>query len=204
MVTPKAGEKPEGTPEATPAPKTFTQEEVNALMGKTRAEERSKFQDYDKFKARAKVADTLEAAQLTDKEKAEHAAAEWQRKATDAAGRVADVAIRAEIKVKAVQKGIVDPDAAVALIDRSGIVYSDEEGVKGVAEALDALVAAKPYLRAAEVKPVAGNLNPGGGGAPKPTPQLTDAQRNVARRMYPELAPAEAAAKYSKGLPPAA
>jgi hypothetical protein len=151
------------------------------MMGKVRAEERGKYVDYDKLKARAKVADTLEAASLTEKEKAERAAAEWQRKATDAEARAADTAIRADIRVKAVQRGIVDPDAAVALIDRSGIAYSAEEGVKGVAEALEALVTSKPYLKGG-VAP-APNINPGGAGQPAARPKLTDVQRDAARRM---------------------
>ena len=201
MSTQKVGDRPEGTPEGQPDPKTFTQDEVNAMMGRVRSEERSKFPDYDKLRARAKVADDLERASLTEKEKASLAAAEWQRKAVDAEGRAADMAIRADIRVQAVLKGIVDPDAAVALIDRSGIEYSDENGVKGVADALDALISAKPYLKGAGVtKPVAPNLN-GKDGKPAPAaPQLTPEQRTVAHRMYSELNPTDAEVKYSKGI----
>lgn len=34
-------------------PRTFTQEEVNALIGKRLSEEKSKFADYDEIKAKA-------------------------------------------------------------------------------------------------------------------------------------------------------
>ena len=202
MTQANVDDKPTGKPEPDAVLKAFTQEEVNAMMGRVRAEERGKFPDYARLKERAGVADTLEKSNLTEKEKSDRAAAEWQRKAVDAEARVADTAIRADIRVQAVQLGIVDPDAAVALIDRSGIGYSDEEGVRGVADALTALVAAKPYLKgAAPAKPVAPNLNGKDGKAPGAAPQLTPEQRNVAHRMYSELGHTEAEIKYSKGIP---
>lgn len=198
MTTPKAEEKPD----ATPAPKTFTQDEVNAYMGKVRAEERGKYTDYERLKERAKVADQLESANLSAKDKADRAAAEWQRKAVDAEARAADTAIRAEIKVKAMSQGAIDPDAVVALIDRNGISYSDESGVQGVTEALSLLLDAKPYLRAVTAKPSAPNLNTKDGKPAPAAPQLTDAQRNVAHRLYSELNHTDAEIKYSKGLAP--
>ena len=186
-------------------PKTFTQEEVNALMGRTRAEERSKFADYDQLKQRAGVADKLENASRTDKEKLERSAADWQRKAVDAEARVADTAIRAEIRVKAAKLGIIDPDAAVALVDRSAVGYSDKDGVKGVSEALELLIAAKPYLKGGgggtAPKPGAPNLNAQGGKPAPGAPQLTPEQRNVAHRLFPELPHTDAEVKYNKGLP---
>ena len=197
MTTPKPADKPEGTPE----PKMFTQEEVNAFMGKVRAEERGKFPDYVNLKERAALADKLEQANLTEKEKATKTASEWQRKALDADARIADTAIRSEIRVQAVVQGIVDPDAAVALIDRSGIAYSEAEGVKGVAEPLGALIAAKPYLKGVPQPKPAPNLNTKDGKPPAAAPQLTPEQRNVAHRLFPELPHPDAEIKYNKGLP---
>ncbi len=163
------------------AVKTFTQEQVDAIMGQTRFEERAKFPDYEQLKARSKVADNLEQAQLSDKEKLERKAADAERKAIDADARAADTAIRSEIRLQAVQRGVVDPDAAYALIDRTGVVYTDDEGVKGVDTALEALLVEKPYLKG-NPQPPPPNLNPGGGDRSVPV-KLTDAQRESARRF---------------------
>lgn len=43
-------------------PRTFTQEEVNALVGKTRKEERAKFSGYEEFKAASERLPELEAS----------------------------------------------------------------------------------------------------------------------------------------------
>ena len=50
---------------------TYTQEQVNQMMGKTRRETRDKFSDYETLKERAAKADELEQAQLTEKERLE-------------------------------------------------------------------------------------------------------------------------------------
>ena len=196
MTTPK-----EGTTDPKLEIKGFTQEDVNSMMGKVRSEERAKYLDYDKLKERAAVADKLEKANLTKEERTTQEAATWQRKAIDSEARIADMAIRADIRVQAALQGIIDPDAAVALIDRSGIVYSEEEGVKGVAEALTALVTAKPYLKGVAGKPAAPNLNAKDGKPVGATPQLSAEQRNVAHRLYPELSHTDAEVKYNKGMP---
>lgn len=56
-------------------PKTFTQEEVNELMGRTRREERGKYADYDDLKAKAARYDEAQEAAKTELEKANERAA---------------------------------------------------------------------------------------------------------------------------------
>jgi len=56
--------------------------------------------------------------------------------------------------------GIIDPDAAYALIDTSALSYQDGE-VKGVEKALEKLVKDKPYLIESAPPP-----SPGAGGPP--------------------------------------
>lgn len=201
MTTPE-GKEPEGIPGdpmaagAATEPGAFTQDQVNQMMGKVRSEERAKFSDYSRLKERAQKADDLEAANLSDKEKLERKAADAERKAIDADARIADTAIRAEVRLRSVQKGIVDPDAAYALIDRTDIVYSDEEGVTGVDTALDTLLVNKSYLKAPNVS--APNLNPEG--VPSQVPvKLTDAEREMAHRLFRNKSPAEAEAEYVAG-----
>jgi len=57
-----------------------------------------------------------------------------------------DRLIAAEVKTASVELKIVDPDAALALMDKSKIKVDDKGNVIGVKEALDALTKAKPYL----------------------------------------------------------
>lgn len=52
------------------APRTFTQEEVNALIGKRLSEEKSKFADYDEIKAKAAKFDEAEEKNKSELQKA--------------------------------------------------------------------------------------------------------------------------------------
>lgn len=56
-------------------PKTFTQEEVNELMGRTRREERGKYADYEDLKAKAAEYDEAQEAAKTELERANERAA---------------------------------------------------------------------------------------------------------------------------------
>lgn len=56
-------------------PKTFTQDEVNELMGKVRRETREKYADYDELSKKAKAYDEAQEAAKSELEKAQEAAA---------------------------------------------------------------------------------------------------------------------------------
>lgn len=60
--------------------------------------------------------------------------------------------ITAEIREIGAQIGLVDTEAAFTLMDKSGISVDDSGAVSGVREALDALIAAKPYLAGRQVR----------------------------------------------------
>jgi hypothetical protein len=181
MTTPD-GQEPEGTPEQDPevgGTKGFTQEDLNRVAAEARRKEREKYPDYETLRARAAKADELEQEKLSEAEKLQQKATEATAKATAAEARIAEMSIRTDIQIKASQRGIVDPEAAVALISREGIQYLDDR-VTGVDEALDALVASKPYLMASHRAP---NLNSGNNGAVATPIKLTDAERDAARRF---------------------
>jgi hypothetical protein len=207
MTTPKTEEpKPNPVTEPTPTPasdstpdpdKTFTQAEVNRFVGQRVIEERAKTPDYEDLKAKASKFDEAEAAKLSTEERLTAEVATANLATTAAGQKVTDMAITAEIKVKAGQMGLQNPDDALALVARAGISYSAESGVEGVTEALEALVAAKPYLKGAV--PGAPNLNPNGG---TPTPVvvgLTDDERLMAHRLFRTKSHAEAEAEYALG-----
>ena len=201
MVTentePIGDEAAQATPTTTPEPespsqeRSFSQEDMNRIQAQTRKEVRNQFADYSQLKERAAKADELEQAQLSDKEKLEARASEAERQAASASQRIADAMIASEVKVRASQLGIIDPDAALLLVDRSNVRYSDESGVTGVEEALTQLLEDKPYLKGAPNR--APNLNPQSGEV-APSLRLTEDQREAARLMgIPEE-------QYARGL----
>ena len=168
------------TAEPTTAPeRTFTQEEVNRMQAQTRRDERNKYGDYNDLKARAAKADELEQAQLSDAQKLEARAIEAERKASEAQEQIASAMIASEVKVRASALGVIDPDAAYLLLDRSNVRYDATEGVTGVDAALASLLEAKPYLKSSNRTP---NLNPESG-QPVATQRLTAEQRDAAQYL---------------------
>ena len=171
------------TAEQTPATDTlqFTPEQqayIDRINSKTRRDERNKFKDYNDLKTRAARADELEQAQLTEAEKMEARAIEAEKKVTDAQAQIADAMIASQVKVRASQMGVVDPDAAFVLLDRTNVQYADG-AVTGVDDAIASLLEDKPYLRGTNRTP---NINPESG-QPVQAVRLTDLQLEAARMM---------------------
>jgi hypothetical protein len=107
---------------------------------------------------------------------------EARAKAQEVEQRANDRLVRAEVKSIAAEMGLVDADAALALMDKSGVKIAEDGSVEGVKEALDALVAAKPYL-----KQQSAPANIGGG--TNPANQSSDGKfytRAEIERMTPE------------------
>lgn len=90
-------------------PKTFTQEEVNALMGDLRKKERAKFSNYEEYKAAAERLKEIEEKDKTNlqkaTERAEAAEAKLaERDAADAIAKAArDVANATGVPVEALR-----------------------------------------------------------------------------------------------------
>ena len=183
---PQTNEVAQAVPETQPtstseeSSKTFSQEEVNRMMNQTKREVRNQFADYNDLKDRAAKADELEQAQLTEQQRLEVRATEAERIAASAAERVSSAMIASEVKVRASQLGIIDPEAAYLLLDRTNVRYGEDVGVTGVEEALTQLLEDKPYLKGAANR--APNINPQSG-EPAPTLRLSEDQREVARLM---------------------
>ena len=175
VITPEV----ETPTEANPT-RQFDQDEVNRISANIRREERAKFADYKDLQTRAQRADELEQAQLTEQERLVQRATDAERQASEAATRIADVSISAEVRIKAVQMGVVDPDAAYLLMDKSSVSYDSANGVVGVDNALSRLLEEKPYLKGSVSRTP--NINPEGG-QPAPVTRLTEDQREAARLM---------------------
>jgi len=181
------------TAEPSNTPVQFTTEQqtqINRMMAQTKRETRQQFADYSDLKTRAARADELEQEKLTDTEKMEARAVEAERKVADAQQQIASAMIASEVKIRASAMGIVDPDAAFVLLDRTNVRYDADGGVSGVDDALTNLIEAKPYLRSNNRTP---NINPESGQPVTPV-KLTTQQREVA--VYMGLTDEE----YAQGL----
>jgi len=166
-------------PAESPAEKTFSQEEVNRMMGQARRDARSQFSDYGELKTRSEKLGELEQAQLSEAQRLEARVADAEKQASDAQQQVSQAMIASEVKVRATQMGVVDPDAAFVLLDKKNVTYNTTDGVAGVEDALTQLLEDKPYLRSGNRTP---NLNPETGQA-APSARLTADQREAARLM---------------------
>jgi hypothetical protein len=154
------GQEPEGK-DATDEPDTFPRSEVEKIR-KQAANYRVKLRDTESQveELQSKVKE-YEDADKSALEKLTEEKAELEKKVAERDRLVADTAIKAEVKTEAAGMGIIDPDAAFALIDPSAVGYDDGE-VKGVKKALEKLIKEKPYL----IEKTAPPPSPGAGGEP--------------------------------------
>lgn len=150
MPDPDPTPTPDPAPDPAPAPpdppRTFTQTELDKIVQDRLAREAKKYDGFDDLKTKAAEFDKLQEAQKTELQKATDRAAEFEKKAADAETRAKETALRAAIIAEAAKKNVVDPDAAAALIDRGSFEFDDAGAPTNVAEAMDALLKAKPYL----------------------------------------------------------
>lgn len=138
------------TPTQSETVRTFTQAEVDRIVGDRLGREREKFADYETLKAAATNGAALQ-AQL--------AAAQQQA----AAARIEAALVR-----EAVTAGLTADKlaAALRLADTSGVKV-DGEALTGAKEAVAAMLTAYPFLAAPTVTPT-GNGNGAVAGAAKP------------------------------------
>lgn len=104
-------------------PKTFTQDEVNELMGKVRRETREKYADYDELSKKAKAYDEAQEASKTELEKAREESA----KAIDELNALKAEKARSELRQKVSKETGVPADL---------ISGDDEEAMTANAKAI--------------------------------------------------------------------
>lgn len=131
---------------------------------------------FKKLNERAKKAEEYEANQskaeeekLIQQKKFEELANKKGEEAASWKGRFEKSLVDNRIIVEANKLGVVDPDAAIQLLDRSNIKVTDN-GVTGVEEAVKALVEAKPYLKQGQpsVPNIGSGSNPADANAGQP------------------------------------
>lgn len=123
------------------------------------------FESVEAMQAALKAAREKAETEKTELQKAQEAAAKAKADKDAALAAANQRLIKAEVTLKSAELGIVDPDAAYALMDRSGVTVGDDGKVSGIDEALKALLTAKPYLKKAE-----GVATATSGGATNPPP----------------------------------
>lgn len=134
-----------GTPDA-PVERAFTQADVDRIVKDRLARQKSQFADYDDLKSKADRLAEIEAANQSELERAQARLVELEKQASEATARARDASLRSAVVAEAARKNVVDPDAAYALLDRSSLEIGDDGSVSNVAEAMESLLQAKPYL----------------------------------------------------------
>lgn len=163
------GEKATGGPGG---PKTYSEDYVRALRGEA-AGYRTQLRQLEGVLETVKQylgvkGDVQDWKQTLEAHKQAH-----QRAIEEATSKARDMLVKAEIRAQAAELGIVDADAAAKLADLSGVKVGDDGTVEGVREALEALLEAKPYLKAAP-KQVGSPSNPPGAATGERNPWLKE------------------------------
>lgn len=138
--TPATQAPPEGEATTTPA---LTPEQLTAELAKVRREAagyRTKLKTFEDQAAQEA------AAKLSDLEKAQMKVADLEKALGEQTRREQERTVRYEIQAHAAKLGIIDPEAAYALMDRAQLDYTDDGAPKNVNKLLKELIASKPYL----------------------------------------------------------
>jgi hypothetical protein len=155
------------TTQATPTAKTFTQEELNAIIDKRLERERKDAQArIDKA-----VTEAQKLAKMSADERAEHERQELQKKLSEREAEITKRELRAEAKSQLSDKGLPIELAEV-------LPYTDADTTNA------ALAAVEKVFRAAVEKGVTERLK---GNAPKvsqPAPQTTSVEDEIRKAVY--------------------
>ncbi|WP_418041118.1 scaffolding protein [Paenibacillus xylanilyticus] len=198
---------PEVTPQEPPADsqptKTFTQEDVDRMIADRLGRERKKYGDYDDLKTKLtaleeaeeerkkadmSVAERLEAEKAAAIQVAEDAKAELSKTISAANQRLINAEFRdvaRELKLR--------PDAlksALKLVDLSAVEVDEEGNVKGLEDAVKALIEDNPYMvEQAPVEPRTIGAPSGGEAKPAKTKEqiLAEAKAKASENPTPEV-----------------
>lgn len=172
--------------------KTFTQEEVNRMMGDraTRASgatekqilEKLGVESLDDAEASIKAYRDRQEKEKSELQKAQDAKEAAENKAKDAEAKANEKLIRAEFIVEASKAGVEHPEDAYSLADRSKVKILDDGKVEGVADAVKVLVEAGRLPLTSQKK--AADLDGGEGDGDKDKlEKLTAEEAEIAKKM---------------------
>lgn len=169
---PQQQQEPEGSQQQE---RTFTQQEVDRIIGERVGRERSRIPggDLDALIAKAKAHEEAENAKKPELERLGTQVQQQQAKNAELEKALQSARVENSILAVAKDKKLVDPAAVQALLDASRIEFGDDGKPSNVGDLIDELVKAKPYL-AGEAGGEAGGTGggfdggarSGGGGSP--------------------------------------
>lgn len=165
--------------------KTFTQAEVNAIIAERLSRQQAQFKDYDELKGAAAKWAAAQEQQKSETEKLAERAAKAERERDEAQQRSQARLIRAAFVAEAAKAGAAHPEDVFALADTTNVKLDDDDNVTGVAEAVQAVIAAGrvPTLQAQR----APSLDAGAGGGKRADEQkriaLTEQELEQARKL---------------------
>lgn len=103
----------------------------------------------------------FEEAQLSEQERQQKRLAELEQAYNAAEERLRESSLSVDVTHEAVRLGVIDPEAVVKLIDKTGLEYDLESNSwSGIEEAVASLIEDKPYLVKQEAPPVAKDAAP--------------------------------------------
>jgi len=131
---------------------TFSQDDVNRMI-KARAEReiqallRAKgLAGMDELEALVQAKNAAKEAEMSELQKLQEHAAQLEKQLADAAEKQKALMTQSDITAKAAKLGIIDPDAAYKLLNRSELEYGDDGAPTNTETLLVALLKEKPYL----------------------------------------------------------
>lgn len=120
---PQSGDQPQGD-------KTFTQDELNRIVGERLAKERGKFEGFDDFKHKADEFDKLQQEQLSEVEKLKGQLEAEQKKTESLNQKLQEQTVSIAIRDAAQAEGFKYPSAIVRLIDSGSLQFEDDGSPK--------------------------------------------------------------------------
>lgn len=118
--------------------RSFTQDELDTIVKDRVKRERKMWEQ--------KIEDEKKKAAMSEAERLKAEKEEAEKNAAAVIERANQRLIRSEVIAQAAKLNIVDPDAALALMDKENVKVEDDDTVTGVKKSLEALIKAKPYL----------------------------------------------------------
>lgn len=149
--------------------RTFTQEELNAIIADRLTRQRAQFADYDALKASAAELDTIKQAQMSELEKAQQRAEQLEAERDAAREQATETTIRSAFIAEAARLGVAHPEDAYLLAELDGVNLDESGKVTGVADALKTLVDGGRLVMA---RPKAPSLDGGAGSGTRPGENL--------------------------------
>jgi hypothetical protein len=129
-----------------PAPtQTFTQDEVNRMLAREVVKVRREYANYPELKVAADELARLKEAQKSDEQRLNERATRAEQERDRALSRARDQMVRVAIVAEAARQGATDPEDIPRYADEMDLVITDD-GVDGVREAVELLLARKRYL----------------------------------------------------------